>query len=512
MRPLTFRSPRPVAKAKACRNSDAKSPAVQPLQTHEDSIRDAVVASMEQGVIVWSEDAKCLYCNDRLFTVLELQRDALHVGMSREDYYSKAYDQQEFTAERRQEVERKVRELDSFSFDRRLPSGRTITAATRRLAHGGIVVTFTDVTAAHKAVDDLNAAKKAAEDAEARAKSALDFERKRQGQIQMLSQLGEWLQSCKSLDELYLIVSAHMAQLLPGSSGELYIYSNSRDVLDGACSWNDAKPLEQIRPDDCWSLRRGRSYVYGTGDIAFLCTHVEEQRWNADGNGYFCIPIIAHGDTVGLLHVKAPLDHVPGLEREFSPLLKMRQFAIQCAEQISLAIANVKLRDQLRDQSIRDSLTGLYNRRYLLECMRREIGRARKLSLPMSVISLDADHFKRLNDNHGHDAGDAVLRSVGELMRKMFDGDEVNCRFGGEEFVILLPETSAEAACMRAEALRVAVETMVIRYGDHNLPRVTLSLGVASFPEAGSEPQAILASADTALYRAKNDGRNRVCR
>ena len=144
--------------------------------------------------------------------------------------------------------------------------------------------------------------------------------------------------------------------------------------------------------------------------------------------------------------------------------------------------------------------------------MRREIGRARKLSLPMSVISLDADHFKRLNDNHGHDAGDAVLRSVGELMRKMFDGDEVNCRFGGEEFVILLPETSAEAACMRAEALRVAVETMVIRYGDHNLPRVTLSLGVASFPEAGSEPQAILASADTALYRAKNEGRNRVCR
>ena len=128
----------------------------------------------------------------------------------------------------------------------------------------------------------------------------------------------------------------------------------------------------------------------------------------------------------------------------------------------------------------------------------------------MSVISFDADHFKRFNDNHGHDAGDAVLRSLGELMRKMFDGDEINCRFGGEEFVVLLPDADKDAACRRAEDLRAATEALIIRYGDQNLPRVTISLGVATLPGDGLDSQSLLSAADAALYRAKAGGRNKV--
>lgn len=476
-----------------------------------DNIRDAILASMEQGVIVWGPDATCLYFSSRLHGVLEHAGHELKLGMSRHEFFANAIARGEFNAERAEAIEAMCARSEAFTYDRTLPSGRIVATTARPSAGGGYVVTFTDVTSARKLVAELAGAKKAAEEAEERIKTALAFEQKRQHQMQMLSLLGEWLQSCKTLDELYTIVSAHMVKLLPGSAGELYIYSNSRDVLDGACSWNEATPLDHIHADDCWSLRRGRSYVFGAGEVEFVCTHVAEQQWEARGKGYFCIPIIAHGDTVGLMHVKVPHDHTKPCNDDFSSLTAMRMFAIQCAEQISLAVANVKLRDQLRDQSIRDSLTGLYNRRYLLDNMRREIGRAVKKGKPLSIISFDADHFKRLNDNHGHDAGDAVLRSLGEIMRKTFNSDEVNCRFGGEEFMIMLPETDKEIACRRAEDLRLAVEALAIRYGDHNLPRVTISLGVATLPENGGDPQTLISAADAALYRAKGEGRNRVC-
>jgi len=171
----------------------------------------------------------------------------------------------------------------------------------------------------------------------------------------------------------------------------------------------------------------------------------------------------------------------------------------------------VKLREQLRDQSVRDVLTGLYNRRYLLDVGRRELQRAERLCSPVSILSIDVDHFKKFNDNHGHDAGDTVLRKVGESLRQLFrDGDDIACRFGGEEFVVMLPGAPVEVAAQRAEDLRVHVESLVVRYADGNLPKITLSVGIAAFPTSGSNLMDVLKVADTALYRAKANGRNRV--
>jgi diguanylate cyclase (GGDEF)-like protein len=181
-----------------------------------------------------------------------------------------------------------------------------------------------------------------------------------------------------------------------------------------------------------------------------------------------------------------------------------------CAEQISLAIANVKLRDQLRDQSIRDVLTGLFNRRYMLETCRREFSRAARAGDSISILSIDVDHFKKYNDNHGHDAGDMVLRAVGNCLENLFRNEDIPCRFGGEEFVVILPGADADAALRRAEQLRSKVEDIVVRYLEKNLPRITVSIGVAVFPAAGDNPQAVLKAADEALYRAKEKGRNRV--
>ena len=342
---------------------------------------------------------------------------------------------------------------------------------------------------------------------ELRAARALEIERQHQRESELLSQLNEWLQSCKSLEELFGVVSAFLHRILPGSSGTLYTYSNSRDVLEGACAWNDGVLLDHIRPDDCWGLRRGRPYLYGANEVEFVCQHVEEHTGDEPVGRYFCMPIVAHGETVGLLHISfaAAESNQPSelAEREV-------KLAKQCAEQISLAIANVRLRDQLRDQSIRDPLTSLFNRRYFLESCRREIRRAQGRERMLSIISVDVDHFKQFNDNHGHDAGDIVLRSLGDLMTKVFVGEDVACRMGGEEFVALLPNRNREEAALLAETLRVAVEELVVRYGRKNLPRISISAGIATYPSDGETPQELLKVADKALYQAKGQGRNCV--
>src|SRR5438132_14110727 len=161
----------------------------------------------------------------------------------------------------------------------------------------------------------------------------------------------------------------------------------------------------RLHPDDCWGLRRGQPYTFGENEIDFPCAHVDLLV----KSDYCCVPILAHGETIGLLHLEFGSDHQTGSEKpEMAEIVEQRRLGLVCAEQISLAIANVKLRDQLCDQSIRDVLTGLFNRRYMLETCRREFSRALRTAQNISVLSIDIDHFKKYNDNHGHDAGDMV--------------------------------------------------------------------------------------------------------
>ena len=326
-------------------------------------------------------------------------------------------------------------------------------------------------------------------------------------QSELLSSLNEWLQSCNSLHELYEMVGAFLAKLLPGCSGNLFIYANSRDVLESMQAWNGAAKMPAMHPDDCWALRRGRTYTFGPNDLDFPCVHIAA----AQPEPYCCIPVLAHGETIGLLHLEfgAGSAATSGEAAE-NELAAQRRLGIVCAEQISLAIANAKLRDQLRDQSIRDPLTGLFNRRYLLETCRREFARAKRNKQSVSVLSIDVDHFKRFNDNHGHDAGDTVLRAVGSSLDELFRSEDVPCRFGGEEFVVILPGANIDDAMRRADQLRGKIEGLIVRYLEQNLPRITISVGVAAFPEAGATPEAVLRVADMALYQAKAKGRNRV--
>jgi diguanylate cyclase (GGDEF)-like protein len=326
-------------------------------------------------------------------------------------------------------------------------------------------------------------------------------------ETRLLADLNEWLQSCNSLGELYRMVAEFLGRLLPGCAGSLYIYANSRDVLESAKAWNGGKMMPAMHPDDCWGLRRGRPYTFGENEIDFRCSHVDPSMQSE----YCCIPILAHGETIGLLNLEFRCHSGSDGEKTHNGAnAEQRRLGLVCAEQISLAIANVKLRDQLRDQSIRDVLTGLFNRRYMLETCRLEFSRAARAGQSISILSIDVDHFKKYNDNHGHDAGDMVLRAVGNCLENLFRNEDIPCRFGGEEFVVILPGADADAGSRRAEQLRSKTEEIVVRYLEKNLPRITVSIGVAVFPQAGDNPQAVLKAADEALYRAKEKGRNRV--
>ena len=463
-----------------------------------------VMNVMEQGIIVWSADGICELHNTRIFDVLELGPDAITIGTTRQEFLAVAAARGEFSDEQVAEHKRRFQAHVPFQFDRKLPSSRVVATYARPTREGGFVVTFTDVTAARQSVADLGIAKKAAEDAEEKARDVLQDERARRAEARALSDLDEWLQSCKSLAELFKIVAKFMGYLLPDSFGELYLYSNSRDVLDGACEWGqEGLVKDHITPDSCWSLRRGRAYMHNPEALCFPCDHLSGDVAHAPGD-YICIPVIAHGDTVGLLHIN------------FSPKMKadevkaLGRFASRSAEHISMAIANVKLRDELHDQSIRDPLTGLYNRRYFMDAMRRETSIADRGGKGFGLISLDADKFKTFNDNHGHEAGDLVLRALAERMLAVLPNTAVCARVGGEEFAILVTQSNETETMQHAETLRSNVSQMEVRTAFGLLPRVTISSGVAAYCGNATAPSVLMKRADEALYAAKSDGRDCV--
>ena len=165
---------------------------------------------------------------------------------------------------------------------------------------------------------------------------------------------------------------------------------------------------------------------------------------------------------------------------------------------------------QLRDRAVRDALTGVHNRGYLEESLAREEARARRSGQPLGVLMIDIDHFKRCNDTWGHAAGDAVLRAVGQYVLSLTRGEDIFCRYGGEEFVLIMVDSTARAAWERAEALREGVRGLQVEHDNQRIGPITLSIGVAMIPDHAADGQGALKAADDALYRAKQAGRNRV--
>jgi diguanylate cyclase (GGDEF)-like protein len=352
---------------------------------------------------------------------------------------------------------------------------------------------------------------------------------RREREISGLQRLSEALQLCLTSDEAYAAVARIIPALAETSrDGFLAVTNASNGCVERVAAWGTLAEDDgagTMASEDCCALRSGRPYVVRGEDGRLRCAHVTSAV-----REYVCLPLLAHGETLGILHVTlAPgeVDGVsidewtgrfgdemaalyeshewPGPARDSAHLALLRR----AGGQIAVALANLALRERLEQQSVRDPLTGAFNRRYFEESLRREILRASRNGRGLALVMLDIDHFKQVNDQYGHDAGDEVLRNVADVLHRAVREADVVCRYGGEEFAVLLPEISMEVARQRAQSIVDACRSRRVALGAGRAGQVTISAGLAQL-SAGEGGAELIRRADAALYAAKHAGRDRL--
>lgn len=317
----------------------------------------------------------------------------------------------------------------------------------------------------------------------------------------LLTAARDELQLCMNAEQAQHSAVRYLAQLLPGTTGGICFINESRQIVEVDGTWNGSTALvDGFVPDACCGLRSGRMRWRRPGQSEVHCTHFSGKA----PENYICLPLVAHGETLGMVYVECTSSGVAAMvDANLRALQQMVELA-------SIRIAGLNLRTILEHQSIRDSLTNLFNRRFMEIALDRELRRAVRHNKPLAVLMLDIDHFKQLNDTYGHEAGDVVLREVAGVMRQAVRSEDTVCRYGGEEFVALLPELGIEDALARAESIRHMVSELRLYHRGEALREVTISIGVAVYPHNGDTLDQILSLADRALYEAKHLGRNRV--
>jgi len=332
-------------------------------------------------------------------------------------------------------------------------------------------------------------------DGRAAAVKAADASR---AQVERLFEMADVLQSATDHIDANAVLKATAGDLLPDFPGALYVFNNSRDRLVLSTHWGRGagEPLsETINPNACWALKRGKPHLNRAEGEKLCCAHHAHDGWTV-----LEIPMIARGEIVGLMQLFAR-----GADAE-ARLGTVTGLGSALADGMSLALANMALREKLRNQALRDPLTGLYNRRFMEDSLQRFVRLADREQREISLLMVDLDHFKRLNDEHGHAFGDQVLRETASTLLGALRETDIVCRYGGEELVVILPDCPLERAADKAEFLRLRIEELSNTHGTE----ISASFGVASLPHTSQSVTDLLSAADAALYRAKQAGRNQV--
>lgn len=327
--------------------------------------------------------------------------------------------------------------------------------------------------------------------------------RNKNEQITLLVEMSDIMLACNSLEELGDVMSKYSQRLLGFASGYLFIMHPSKNYLEKTCYWGAPHTHEQtFTPDQCWAIRLGRLHQANSSPEELVCTHIKTS--DVSDSTLLCVPLMAQNDIYGLLHIEVQGKHTTLLDENKRLLLTA------FAELTALALANVRLRENLRHQSIRDPLTGLYNRRYLEDFLFKQLHQAERSKSPFAVMMLDLDHFKKINDTWGHEAGDAVLKEFSHILQEDIRLGDLAARYGGEEFLIVFYDITLEAAKMRAESIRLSISKLQVNYGAQPIGQVTVSIGLAMYPADGKTPSELIEAADKALYQAKKNGRNQI--
>lgn len=336
----------------------------------------------------------------------------------------------------------------------------------------------------------------AAADAKGRAAAMAEATASRR-QVTRLFDMTDMLQSATDILDANAVLKATAGELIADFGGALYVFNNSRDRLTLSTSWEIPEDRDLptiIAPSQCWALKRGKPHINRADAKGLCCDH------HVAGSAVLEIPMIARGEILGLLQIFAT---GASLEARLDGILPLGS---ALADGMSLALANIALREKLRSQALRDPLTGLYNRRYMEDSLERFVRLAERENRKFSVIMIDLDHFKRLNDEHGHATGDAVLREAAAAVVGALRETDVACRYGGEEMIVLLPDCDLDKGAEKAETIRQRIEALSGQHG----AVVSASFGVSCIPSTSNGSIDLVRAADAALYKAKQAGRNCV--
>lgn len=326
-----------------------------------------------------------------------------------------------------------------------------------------------------------------------RLEQAIVEARRQTAEILMVNELHDLLQVCQTATEAAEVISFSLQRIFPRQSGYLMVRQAGTANLNLLAQWGEADLAPATMTiDECWALRRGLIHRTCTS-TSIRCPHIHSNTPACTS----CIPLVVQSEIYGLLHIA-------GEELPRSELIVMT------GDTIKLALSNLELRTTLREQAIIDPLTGLYNRRYLESSLPRELHRAQREQLPLTIAMIDIDHFKQFNDTYGHDAGDVLLRELAVIFREHLRQSDLACRYGGEEFVLILPGVNRETARTRLQQLANTVQQRRITFANQLIGPVTISIGYITYERGEYHITTLIQSADAALYAAKRGGRNRV--
>jgi diguanylate cyclase (GGDEF)-like protein len=354
------------------------------------------------------------------------------------------------------------------------------------------------VVAMRREIIRRTAARNAAANVNEQLTERVDALHRRSLEIVLLGEMSEMLQVSTSVAEMQNVLPGFGARLFPGFDGAVYTVHPSSSRVEVSAWWGAPPEITTFVPADCLALRLGRLHLARQGGAGLPCKHAVLDHLRPT----ICVPLLAQGEAIGVLCLTAA--PATPISQDIENLAK------SMADQTALGLANLQLQETLRTRAMRDPLTGLFNRRSMEESLDRAFRNAQRESTSLSVMMLDVDHFKRYNDTYGHAGGDALLQQLAQLMVELFRGDDVVCRYGGEEFLVIMPGTDLTTVNRRAEQLRLEAKNLQVRLNGQSLGAITVSVGVAVYPDHAATADSLNAIADAALYEAKRGGRDRV--
>ncbi|MEH2022060.1 diguanylate cyclase domain-containing protein [Nostoc sp.] len=382
-----------------------------------------------------------------------------------------------------EEAKRPGNDQPSYWLSFKFPFSDYATGANRI---GGISIEITESIEAQRSLTELNRQLQ---------EKTLQLEAKTQELI-YLSDMADMLYSCESEDEVYQVVAFTCSKLFPNMSGCIYIIANSKNYVQMNSFWGGERNSKEIfSQSECWALRRGKLNLLSPGDSGLMCSHLIQPVRGT----HLCVPFFGQGEVVGVLHIYALA--------EISP--EDQQITEIIARTLGIALNNLSIKQRLTYDNLRDGMTQLFNQNYMQSITEQRLAEAERSGQPLSVIFLDIDNFKSYNSRYGHLTANIVLQALAKLLLKSVRSFDIACRWGGEEFVIVMPNMTLETLRKRVEQLRIDIEQMQLKDGDQIIESITASFGIA-VSEPGITVKDLLNRANQAMLEAKRKGKNRV--